>query len=132
VSVANYDGHLSVTSLTTASSAPTESFKSGIFTYLGQRIDVSTPLSPNNINGLPLDPTIQKILALYPPPNGPVVDDVRAKLFFPSKSITTGDNLSARVNHSFARNETVAVHYTFHRLEDPNFDHTDFLPGLGG
>jgi hypothetical protein len=24
------------------------------------------------------------------------------------------------------------VHYTFNRLEDPNFDHTDFLPGLGG
>ncbi len=129
---ANYDGQRFVTTLTNTSSAPTEAFKSGIFTYLGQPIDVSTPLSPNNINGLPLDPTIQKILALYPAPNGPVVDDVRAKLFFPSKSITTGDNLSARVDHSFARNETVAVHYTFNRLEDPNFDHTDFLPGLGG
>ncbi len=129
---ANYDGQRFVTTLTNTSSAPTEAFKSGIFTYLGQPIDVRTPLSPNNINGLPLDPTIQKILALYPAPNGPVVDDVRAKLFFPSKSITTGDNLSARVDHSFARNETVAVHYTFNRLEDPNFDHTDFLPGLGG
>ena len=129
---ANYDGQRFVTTLTNTSSAPTEAFKSGIFTYLGQPIDVSTPLSPNNINGLPLDPTIQKILALYPAPNGPVVDDVRAKLFFPSKSMTTGDNLTARVDHSFARNETVAVHYTFNRLEDPNFDHTDFLPGLGG
>ena len=129
---ANYDGQRFVTTLTNTSTAPTEAFKSGIFTYLGQPIDVSTPLSPNNVNGLPLDPTIQKILALYPAPNGPVVDDVRAKLLFPSKSITTGDNLSARVDHSFSRNETVAVHYTFNRFEDPNFDHTDFLPGLGG
>lgn len=129
---ANYDGQRFVTTLTNTSSAPTEAFKSGIFTYLGQPIDVSTPSSPNNINGLPLDPTIQKILALYPAPNGPAVDDVRAKLFFPSKSATTGDNLSGRVDHSFSGNETVAVHYTFNRLEDPNFDHTDFLPGLGG
>jgi hypothetical protein len=129
---ANYDGQRFVTTLTNTSSAPTEAFKSGIFTYLGQSIDVSTPFSPNNINGLPLDPTIQKILALYPAPNGPAVDDVRAKLFFPSRSTTTGDNLSARVDHSFSRNETIAVHYTFNRLEDPNFDHTDFLPGLGG
>ena len=129
---ANYDGERFVTTLTNTSTVPNAAFKTGNFTFDGQPIDVSTQISQNNINGLPLDPTIQKILALYPLPNGASVDDARGVLFYPSKSTTTGDNASARVDHSFSATETLTVRYTFNRLEDPNFDHTDFLPGLGG
>ena len=134
---ANYDGERFSTTLTNTSIVPTQNFKTGIFTYLGQGgsqvpIDVSTPTSPNNIFGLPLDPTMQKILALYPAPNGPAVDDVRGLLYYPSPSQTTADNFSVRVDHNFSRSEILAVRYTFNRYQDPNFDHTDFLPGLGG
>ncbi len=129
---ANYDGERFSTSLTNTSVVPTPAFKTGSFTYGGQPIDVSRPTSPNNIFGLPLDPTVQKILALYPAPNGPSVDDARGLLFYPSSSQTSGDNVSVRVDHNFSPSEVLAVRYTFNRYQDPNFDHTDFLPGLGG
>jgi hypothetical protein len=129
---ANYEGKRFSTTLTNTSIVPTQAFKNGNFTYLGQPIDVSTQTSPNNIFGLPLDPTMQKILALYPLPNGPSVDDVRGLLFYPSLSNSTADNVSARVDHNFSRSESLAVRYTFNRYIDSNFDHTDYLPGLGG
>lgn len=129
---ANYDGERFSTTLTNTSTVPTQAFKTGSFTFDNVPIDVSTPTSPFNIFGLPLDPTMQKILALYPAPNGPAVDDVRGLLFYPSLSQTTGDNFSVRVDHSLSQSETLAVRYTFNRYQDPNFDHTDFLPGLGG
>ncbi len=129
---ANYDGERFSTTLTNTSIVPTQAFKNGNFTYLGQPVDVSTPTSQNNFLGLPLDPAMQKILALYPLPNGPSVDDVRGLLFYPSLSNATGDNVSVRVDHNFSQRETLAVRYTFNRYIDPNFDHTDYLPGLGG
>jgi hypothetical protein len=129
---ANYDGERFSTTLTNTSKVPTKDFKSGSFTYSGQHIDVSTQSSPNNIFGLRLDPTVQTILALYPAPNGPAVDDARGLLFYPSPSQTTADNASVRVDHLFSQSESLAVRYTFNRYRDPNFDHTDFLPGLGG
>lgn len=129
---ANYEGQRFDTTLTNASTVPTQDFKTGHFTFDGAPVDVSSPGSVNNIFGLSLDPLIQKILALYPALNGPKVDDVRSLLYFPSKTDATGDNATARVDHNFTSNETLMVRYTFNRFEDPNFAHTDFLPGLGG
>jgi len=133
---ANYEGARFATTLTNTSIVPTQAFKTGIFTFTGSNgpvlVDVSTPTSPNNFFGLPLDPSVQKILALYRVPNGPAIDGARGTLFYPSASRTTGDNFSVRVDHNFSGNEILAVRYTFNRYEDPNFDHTDFLPGVGG
>ena len=129
---ANYEGQRFVTTLTNTSTVPTQDFKTGKFTFDGEPVDVSSPGSANNIFGLSLDPLIQKILALYPAPNGPKVDDVRSLLYFPSRTDTRGDNATARLDHNFTSNETLMVRYTFNRFEDPNFAHTDFLPGLGG
>jgi carboxypeptidase family protein/TonB-dependent receptor-like protein len=129
---ANYDGERFATTLTNTSIVPTQAFKAGVFTFDGVPIDISTSSSPNNLFGLSLDPSMQKILAHYPAPNGPSVDGARGVLYFPSASHTAGDNFSARVDHGFSPGEMLAVHYTFNRYEDPNFDHTDFLPGLGG
>jgi len=131
---ANYDGERFSTTLTNTSIVPTQAFKTGVFTVhdsSGNPIPIDLS-SPENYLGLPLDPTIQKILALYPAPNGPAVDDVRGLLFYPSLSTATGDNVSVRVDHNFSQKETLAVRYTFNRYIDPNFDHTDYLPGLGG
>jgi hypothetical protein len=132
---ANYDGERFDTTLTNTSIVPTQGFKTGVFTVHDPTTGTPIPIdlsSPENIFGLPLDPVMQKILALYPSPNGPSVDDVRGQLFYPSPSHSTSDNVSARVDHNFSQKETLAVRYTFNRYIDPNFDHTDFLPGLGG
>jgi len=141
---ANYEGDRFSTTLTNTSIVPTQAFKTGVFSYTGtngQQVPIDLTCnaqfcSPQNIFGLPLDPTIQnttqKILALYPAPNGPSVDSVRGLLFYPSPSQTTGDNVNVRVDHNFSQSETLAVRYTFNRYDDSSIDHTDFLPGLGG
>ena len=128
----NYEGQRFATTLTNHSVVPTAAFKTGTFSYDGQLIDVSSPTAPSNLFQLPLDAVVQKILALYPAPNGPKVDDVRSLLYFPSSSTTTGDNVTARVDQIFSSQESLSVRYTFNRFEDPNYAHTDFLPGLGG
>jgi Carboxypeptidase regulatory-like domain len=129
---ANYEGERFSTTLTNHSIVPTQAFKSGKFTFAGTPIDVSSPGAANNIFGLTLDPTMQKLLALYPAPNGPPVDDARGLLYFPSPSTTTGDNVTAHVDHKLSSSETLMVLYAFNRFEDPNFAHTDYLPELGG
>jgi hypothetical protein len=151
----NYEGQRFVTSLINDSIVPTAAFKTGLFTFNGcpppaapctQTVDVRTPTSPNNNSGanfgpgigvrfpggLPLDPTIQRILALYPAPNGAdVVPGVRGHFRFPSASITNTDNFVIKVDHNFTRNEVFSVRYSFNRFTDPNPFHSDFLPGLG-
>jgi hypothetical protein len=132
---ANYDGDRFSTTLTNTSFVPSHDFKTGNFTFAGTggnpvQIDLSNPQI--NIFGLSQDPTIQKILSLYPDPNGAPVDGARGLLFYPSASQSTSDNVSVRVDHNFSQKEILAVRYTFNRYVDPNFDHTDFLPGLGG
>jgi hypothetical protein len=129
---ANYEGQRFATTLTNTSTVPSAAFKTGTFTFDAQPIDVSTPSSQNNIFGLPLDPTIQKILALYPSPNGPAVDDARGLLYFPSQTDATGDNVNVRIDHYLTRNESLMFRYTYNRYDDPNFAHTDYLPSLGG
>jgi hypothetical protein len=130
---ANYDGERFATTLTNTSIVPTQAFKTGMFTFDGVPLDIiAPPPSGNNAFGLSPDPAMQKILALYPAPNGPSVDGARGVSFFASATHTTGDNFSGRLDHSFSQSETLALRYTFNRYEDPNFDHTDFLPGLGG
>lgn len=129
---ANYEGERFSTTLTNTSIVPTAAFKTGIFTFDNVPIDISTPTSPSNLFGLTRDSALQNILALYPPPNGPSVDGARGILYYPSPSHTTGDNVDARVDQNFSQTETLSVRYTFNRYQDPNFDHTDFLPGLGG
>jgi carboxypeptidase family protein len=119
------------TTVLNASIVPTSEFKKGIFTFQGQPVDVRTPGSQNNASGLPLDPTIQSILALYPPPNGAILDGARGILHFPSRSVATGDNVTARIDHDFSARQTLSARYTFNRYDDSSFHHTDFLSGLG-
>ncbi|HJY86512.1 MAG TPA: carboxypeptidase-like regulatory domain-containing protein, partial [Candidatus Acidoferrales bacterium] len=132
----NYEGQRFPTTLTNTSTVPTAAFKTGKFTFNGQAVDLS-PTSPNNASGsslgtanLSLDPTIQKILALYPSPNGPATDDVRGKLFFPSPSKFNADLFTIKVDHNFTSNEVLSVRYTFN--QSSSTDHNDFLPGSLG
>jgi Carboxypeptidase regulatory-like domain len=119
------------TTILNASIVPTEAFKTGVFTYQGQQIDVSTPGSANNATGLSLDSTVQKILALYPAPNSQILDGARGILHFPSHSLANGNSVTGRIDHDF-RTSILAVRYTYNQYSDSNYRHQDFLPGLGG
>ena len=129
---ANYDGSRFVTTLTNETAVPTAGFKSGIFTFNGTPVDISSPGSPQNNTGLPLDPTIAGILALYPTANAgaTAVDDVRGLYRFGSSSRSNSDNFTTKIDHNISQNEALSVRYTYNRFTDPNPFHSDFLPGL--
>jgi hypothetical protein len=131
----NYEGQRFITTLTNVSTVPTPQLKTGIFTApdpttgAPDPIDVSTPSSPDNALGLPLDPTMQKILAYFPAPNGPaVVPGISGTLFYPSTSRLQSDSGTAKVDYNLSKKHMLSARYSFNQQSDPNFDHNDFLP----
>jgi Carboxypeptidase regulatory-like domain/TonB dependent receptor/TonB-dependent Receptor Plug Domain len=135
----NYEGQRFITTLTNVSTVPTPQLKTGVFTApdpvtgAPDPIDVSTPSSPDNVLGLPLDPTMQKILAYFPAPNGPaVVPGISGTLFYPSTSRLQSDSVTAKVDYNLSKKHSLTVRYSFNQQSDPNFDHEDFLPNSLG
>ena len=129
------------TTLLKTSIVPTAAFKTGVFTYTSQgqsaNVDVSNPNSPNNgtnfgAGGLPLDPLMQQILAVYPSPNGTVLDGARGLLHFPSHSLVNSNNVTGRIDHNFSEQAVLSLRYTFNQYSDSNYQHEDFLSGIGG
>jgi len=119
------------TTLTNESIVPTAQFKTGIFTYNGQQINLASPGSPNNALGLPLDPTMQKVLSQYPNPNGPAVDSIRGIYFFPTGEPFDSANVTARVDHRFGDKYTLTARYIYNGLTSGN-DLNEIFPGIGG
>jgi hypothetical protein len=136
----NYEGQRFITTLTNTSTVPTAAFKTGIFTApdpvtgAPDAVDaLNNTLGPNS-SALPLDPTIQKILALYPNPNGPAVyPGLSGTLFYPSVSRLQSDTFTVKVDYNLSKKHMLSVRYSFDESSDPNVDHSDFLPNdLGG
>jgi hypothetical protein len=129
-----------ITTLTGTAVVPTAAFKTGIFNFtyidpntLGSTtipVDL-TPSSSTNIYGFPLDPTVQKILALYP--NAPQsADGVSGTIHYPSSSRTSSYQTVAKIDHHFTDRETFSVRYGYDHSTDPNPAHDDILPGNVG
>jgi hypothetical protein len=119
------------TTLTQTRIVPTTDFKSGVFTFGGQPVNLRDPASPNNVLHLPLDPTMQKALALLPAPNAGAVDDIRGLYRFPSSSSTDGASLNFRLDHRFTESESLFIRYLYSGVSDPNPFHDEIAPGLG-
>ena len=119
------------TTLTEPRVVPTAAFKSGLFTFAGQSVDLTSPTSPNNPQGLAIDPTLQQILALFPSPNGEAVDDVRGIYRFPSASKHDVYALTTKFDHRLTQKYNLSVRYAYNNLKDPDPLHDEFLPGLG-
>lgn len=128
----NQEIQRSSTTILNASVVPTAAFKTGVFTYQGQHVDVSSQAAPNNASGMVLDLTMQKIFALYPNPNGQILDGARGILHFPSHSLANGNNVTGRIDHDFQGGGILALHYTYNQYSDTDYQHQDFLSGLGG
>ncbi len=130
----NYEGDRFPTTLTNTTVVPNAAFRTGIFNVTAPDgtiypVNVSTPTSANNALGLPLDPTIQKILALYPAANGPAVDDATSYYFYPSSSRTQADTFTLKLDHHLNNRNTLSGRYAFSRQTDPDPFHDDILPG---
>ena len=124
------------TTLTNSAAVPTAAFKTGVFNYTDangntQPINLASPGSPNNALGLPLDPTIQKALALYPNPNGPAVDSIRGTYFFPTADPQNTGNTTFRIDHHFNDKYSIFARYVYNGLTNGN-SLDEIFPGVGG
>ncbi len=124
------------TTLTNSATVPTAAFKSGIFNYTDQNgntqlINLANPGSPNNALGLPLNPTMQKVLSLYPNPNGPAVDSIRGTYFFPTSEPQNTANTTFRIDHHFSDKYSVFARYIYNGLTVGN-SLDEIFPGVGG
>jgi hypothetical protein len=118
------------TTLTNSSTVPTAAFKTGVFTYNGQPIDL-TETGTNNAYGLPLDPTMQAIFAQYPNPTSSA-DGLVGTIFYPSGSKQNSWQGVAKIDHRFTDKHSVMLRYGYNDFLDPNPFHDDFLPGNVG
>jgi hypothetical protein len=121
------------TALTGSAIVPTAAFKSGVFTFNGSAGPQSVDLRPSNPaqnpNGLPFDPTMQSILALYPTPTVTNADGFTGTIFFPTDSRSDSYNQVFKLDHHFTDRETFSATYGYDHSSDPDPFHDDVLPG---
>ncbi len=127
------------TTLLKSSIVPTKEFKSGHFTYTSQgqsaTVDVRGPgpNSPNNATGLSPDLTMAAIFSNYANPTlADYIDGARGILHFPSHSRVNSNNVTGRIDHDFSEQAMLSLRYTFNHFSDSNYQHEDFLSGIGG
>jgi hypothetical protein len=136
----NHEMDRFVTTLTGTATVPTAAFKTGVFNFtyidpntLGTNtvpVDLTSSGS-NNVYGLPLDPTMQQIFALYPNPTSSA-DGVSGTIHYPSSSRTSSYQTVAKIDHHFADKHTLSARYGYDHSFDPNPFHDDILPGNVG
>ena len=130
------------TTLTNSAVVPTAAFKTGVFTYFGDPVDL-TQTGANNGTGdaffgdpsanAPPDPTMQKVLALYPNATVDNGDGVTGTVAFPSSSAQNSYQAVAKIDQHFTDRHTLSVRFGYNDFKDPNPFHDDVLPGnVGG
>ncbi len=125
------------TTLTNSAVVPTPAFKTGVFTFVDQN-GISVPVdlrpgSPQNVSNLPLDPTMQNVMAAFPNPTVNNGDGFTGTLFYPSSSSLNAYNTTLKIDHHFSDRESLSLRYAYDHSFDPNPFHDDILPGnVGG
>ncbi len=122
------------TTLTAEDTVPTSAFKTGVFTYNGTQPVNLLPGQASNLNNLPMDPTMQKVFALYPNPTVATGDGFTGLYFFPSGSRYDVSNSTVKIDHHFTDRESLSLRYGYDDQYDPNSTPTvAILPGgIGG
>lgn len=128
------------TSLTDQATVPTQEFLNGQFNYtyadnggVSHTIPIDlTPTGANNAYGIPFDPTMQKVFALYPVvPAVDSPDGIAGNIFFPTTSKQTTYNPVAKIDHRINDHESLNLRYGYNHFFDPNPGFSDILPGFG-
>ena len=130
------------TTLTSSAVVPTAAFKTGVFTYRGQSVDLTQaagtdpkncPLITPNNNAfcMPQDLTMQKIFALYPTPASSA-DGLSGIVHFPSSSRLNAYNPIVKIDHQITSKHALSVRYAYNHFADPNPFHDEFLPNAVG
>jgi len=130
----NQEIHRFRTALTGEDTVPTPEFKTGVFTYNGTQAVNLLPGSAQNLNNLPMDPTMQKVFALYPNPTVASSDGFTGLYFFPSESRNNVYDSTIKIDQHLTDRETLSLRYGYDDQYDPNSVPTAaILPGnIGG
>jgi hypothetical protein len=120
---------------------PNAAFKSGVFTFTDLApgpqegaqtpVNLTTPGNPNNLTGLPTDPTMAKLLAITPVGQQETGDGVSSVLFFPSPDALNDYTLTGRLDYALSARHQLTVRYTYGHSADSNPAHSEVLPGIG-
>lgn len=126
------------TTLTSAQVTPTQAFRSGQFTYIdpfdGSKtyVDLTNPqTNPNNLSGLPQDPTVAKVLAVAPVGQVDNGDGVSTLYFFPSPDPYNAYTFTGRFDHKLTDKHQLTVRYIYGHSNDGDPFHDEVLPGYG-
>ena len=130
----NEELHRFRTTLTAEDTVPTPQFKTGVFNFNGNQPVNLLPGSVQNLNNLPMDPTMQKVLALYPHPTVTSGDGFSGLYFFPSASRLNLYDSTLKIDHHFTDRESLSLRYGYDHSYDPDSYPTEaILPGdIGG
>jgi hypothetical protein len=125
------------TTRTSSQTTPTAAFKTGKFTFIdpfdGSRtpVDLTNPAKPNNLSGLPQNPTVSKILALAPVGQADNGDGVSTTYFFPSPDALNSYTLTGRFDQKLTAKHQLSVRYIYGHSNESDPFHDEVLPGLG-
>jgi hypothetical protein len=128
------------TTLTDQATVPTQAFLNGQFNYaytntsgVSQTVPIDlTQSGANNPNGLPFDPTMQKVFANYPvAAASQSANGVSGNVFFPTTSKQSTYDPIVKLDHHFTDRESLSLRYGYNHFFDPNPAFSDILPGFG-
>ncbi len=136
-----------VTALTGQASVPTTDFLTGKFNYTYTpcptpttcQAPVTVPIDltqtgSNNALGLPQDPTMAKVFAIYAPyavPASQSPDGIEGNVFFPSTSRVRSYAPVLKIDHKLSEKHAVNVRFGYNHGDFPN-SCGNFLPGVSG
>lgn len=126
------------TTRTEYQTTPTAAFKTGKFTFIDPHdksktpVDLTNPASnPDNLSGMPQDPTVSKILALAPVGQSDNGDGVSTTYFFPSPDPLNAYTFTGRFDHKLTSKHQATARYVYGHSNEGNPYHDETLPGYG-
>ena len=125
------------TTRTASTVTPTAAFRTGIFNYVDSSgtvtpVNLTNPTTnPNNLSGLPLDPTIQKIFAIAPVGQQDLGDGASTIYNFASPDSLNSYNLTGRFDHKLSNKHQLTIRYNYAHSNETDPFHDESLPGYG-
>ena len=127
------------TTRTGVQTTPTAAFKTGKFTFIDPSDGSTTAVdltanpatNPDNLSGLPQDPTMNKVFAVMPVGQFDNGDGVSTTYQFPSSDPLNSYSFTGRFDHKISDKHQLTVRYIYGHSNEGNPFHDEDLPGYG-